>query len=171
MYKVPDAWVASVALSMSNDYSGTHSAENPAECERYGQLENVTRGVLGGCLIARHKVSHPAQYLIHRPENGMFGLYRTSGFDRDGVLRSLKPLLEDPNKRKIGQHAQDTAELFFNNVKVPKENILGAPGMGFMMLIGAFGLLVLVLGHGLSPWQVDVVRAGLPWWRSRTSVP
>ncbi len=27
----------------------------------------------------------PSQYLIHRSERGMFGLYRTSGFDRDGV--------------------------------------------------------------------------------------
>lgn len=36
---------------------------------------------------------------------------------------------------KMGFHSQDTAELFFTNCRIPKENILGTPGMGFMMLI------------------------------------
>ena len=34
----------------------------------------------------------------------------------------------------MGLDAQDTAELFFNNVKVPKANVLGAPGTGFKLL-------------------------------------
>ena len=33
--------------------------------------------------------------------------------------------------KKFGLPAQDTAELIFDNVKVPKENLLGDPGMGF----------------------------------------
>jgi len=38
--------------------------------------------------------------------------------------------------KKIGMHAQDTCELFFENVKVPKANLLGAKeGMGFIMLM------------------------------------
>ncbi|HSW11515.1 MAG TPA: acyl-CoA dehydrogenase family protein [Solimonas sp.] len=38
--------------------------------------------------------------------------------------------------KKIGMHAQDTCELFFENVKVPKANLLGAKeGMGFVMLM------------------------------------
>lgn len=37
---------------------------------------------------------------------------------------------------KMGLDAQDTAELFFNNVKVPKANVLGEPGKGFAMLAG-----------------------------------
>ena len=32
------------------------------------------------------------------------------------------------NLDKIGLHAQDTAELFFQDVKVPKANVLGEPG-------------------------------------------
>jgi alkylation response protein AidB-like acyl-CoA dehydrogenase len=35
------------------------------------------------------------------------------------------------NLEKVGQHAQDTAELFFNDVRVPVENRLGEEGLGF----------------------------------------
>ncbi|HEX4008512.1 MAG TPA: acyl-CoA dehydrogenase family protein [Solirubrobacteraceae bacterium] len=35
------------------------------------------------------------------------------------------------NLEKVGQHAQDTAELFFSDVRVPVENRLGEEGMGF----------------------------------------
>ena len=39
------------------------------------------------------------------------------------------------NLKKMGLKAQDTAELFFNDVKVPKENVLGEPGKGFYYLM------------------------------------
>ncbi len=39
------------------------------------------------------------------------------------------------NLHKMGLKAQDTAELFFNDVKVPKENVLGEPGKGFYYLM------------------------------------
>ena len=40
--------------------------------------------------------------------------------------------------KKVGMKAQDTSELFFNNVKVPAENLLGGPAMqgkGFICLM------------------------------------
>jgi len=36
---------------------------------------------------------------------------------------------------KMGLHASDTANIFFNNVRVPKENLLGVEGNGFPQLI------------------------------------
>mgnify|MGYP000745246457 CR=1 FL=1 len=39
------------------------------------------------------------------------------------------------NLEKIGMKAQDTSELFFQDVKVPKENLLGVDGMGFIYLM------------------------------------
>lgn len=37
--------------------------------------------------------------------------------------------------KKIGLHAQDTAELFFDQVKVPKDQLLGQAGQGFAYLM------------------------------------
>ena len=37
--------------------------------------------------------------------------------------------------KKIGMKAQDTCELFFDNVKVPKENLLGEEGLGFKIMM------------------------------------
>jgi alkylation response protein AidB-like acyl-CoA dehydrogenase len=36
---------------------------------------------------------------------------------------------------KLGQHASDTTELFFDDVQVPAENLLGAEGTGFFQLM------------------------------------
>ncbi len=49
--------------------------------------------------------------------------------DRAGFRRGRK--LE-----KIGQYAQDTAELFFDDVRVPVENLLGEEGKGYAYLMG-----------------------------------
>ena len=48
--------------------------------------------------------------------------------DRVGFSKG-KPL------NKIGMKGQDTCELFFDHVRVLKENLLGMEGMGFMMLM------------------------------------
>jgi acyl-CoA dehydrogenase len=39
------------------------------------------------------------------------------------------------NLEKIGMHAQDTSELFFDDVRVPAENLLGAENRGFHQLM------------------------------------
>jgi alkylation response protein AidB-like acyl-CoA dehydrogenase len=38
------------------------------------------------------------------------------------------------NLEKLGQHAQDTAELFFDDARVPAANLIGAEGEGFRAL-------------------------------------
>src|SRR6201999_4293601 len=45
--------------------------------------------------------------------------------------RGMEGFQRGRNLEKIGMHAQDTAELFFNDVQVPVENRLGEEGQGF----------------------------------------
>ena len=51
------------------------------------------------------------------------------------VERGMDGFERGRNLEKIGQHAQDTAELFFDHVRVPKENLLGDEGSGFGQLM------------------------------------
>ncbi|EKB47455.1 acyl-CoA dehydrogenase family protein [Cecembia lonarensis] len=47
---------------------------------------------------------------------------------------------------KVGLHAQDTCELFFEDVKVPKENLLGKLGEGFKYLMTELAQERLIVG-------------------------
>ena len=49
--------------------------------------------------------------------------------DREGFSRGRK-------LAKVGQHAADTSELFFDGVRVPVENLLGEEGKGFYAMMG-----------------------------------
>jgi alkylation response protein AidB-like acyl-CoA dehydrogenase len=51
------------------------------------------------------------------------------------VERGMEGFERGRNLDKIGLHAQDTAELSFTDVAVPKENLLGNEGEGFIYLM------------------------------------
>ncbi|WP_182524451.1 acyl-CoA dehydrogenase family protein [Nocardioides dongkuii] len=51
------------------------------------------------------------------------------------VERGMAGFERGRNLDKMGLKAQDTAELFFDNVVVPKENVLGDEGAGFINLM------------------------------------
>ena len=51
------------------------------------------------------------------------------------VERGMEGFERGRNLDKIGLHAQDTAELSFTDVVVPKENLLGEEGQGFVYLM------------------------------------
>lgn len=51
------------------------------------------------------------------------------------VERGMQGFERGRNLKKMGMKAQDTAELFFSNVKVPKANVLGDPTAGFVYLM------------------------------------
>jgi alkylation response protein AidB-like acyl-CoA dehydrogenase len=50
------------------------------------------------------------------------------------VERDMEGFARGRNLDKVGMHAQDTAELFFEDVRVPVENRLGEEGQGFRYL-------------------------------------
>ena len=51
------------------------------------------------------------------------------------VERGMEGFERGPKLKKMGLKSQDTSELFFNNVKVPKENLLGELNRGFYHLM------------------------------------
>ena len=59
----------------------------------------------------------------------------THGLSLFVVERGMEGFERGKNLRKMGLKSQDTAELFFHNVKVPKENLLGELHRGFYHLM------------------------------------
>ena len=51
------------------------------------------------------------------------------------VERGMEGFERGKKLKKLGMHSQDTAEMFFNNVKVPKANLLGDAKSGFFYLM------------------------------------
>ncbi|MEQ9462190.1 MAG: acyl-CoA dehydrogenase family protein [Haliea sp.] len=85
-----------------------------------GSKTYISNGINADVVIVAAKTdpeNNPHHMTLFIAERGM------EGFERG---RNLK---------KMGMKAQDTAELFFNDVKVPKANVLGEPGKGFIYLM------------------------------------
>lgn len=53
------------------------------------------------------------------------------------VERGMEGFRRGRNLEKVGLKAQDTAELFFDDVRVPVENLIGEEGQGFLYLVQA----------------------------------
>jgi alkylation response protein AidB-like acyl-CoA dehydrogenase len=53
------------------------------------------------------------------------------------VERGMEGFSRGRKLEKIGMHAQDTAELIFEDVRVPADNLLGQEGQGFVYLMEA----------------------------------
>ena len=69
------------------------------------------------------------------------------------------------NLEKIGMKAQDTSELFFQDVRVPKENLLGNVGMGFAYLMEelpqerlSVGINAVANAEAALEWTTEYVR-------------
>ena len=85
-----------------------------------GQKTFISNGILADIVVVVAKTNPEARH------GGMSLLVVERGMEGFSRGRRLE---------KIGMHAQDTAELFFENVHVPVENRLGEEGQGFIYLM------------------------------------
>ncbi|MFM9371272.1 acyl-CoA dehydrogenase family protein [Streptomyces sp. Da 82-17] len=85
-----------------------------------GSKTFISNGILADLVIVVAKTT---------PEGGAHGLSLLV------VERGMEGFERGRNLDKIGQKSQDTAELFFNDVKVPKENLLGELNGAFIHLM------------------------------------
>ena len=90
---------------------------------------------------------------------------RHGGLSLVVVERGMPGFERGRNLEKLGQHAQDTAEMFFSDVRVPRANLLGEEGQGFRYLVAnlaqerlTIALNSLALAEGCISWTVDYVR-------------
>jgi alkylation response protein AidB-like acyl-CoA dehydrogenase len=75
------------------------------------------------------------------------------------VERGMNGFSRGRNLEKVGWHAQDTAELFFENVHVPKANLIGEEGQGFYYLVKQLPQERLAIAVG----AIAAARAALEW--------
>jgi len=115
------------AIAMTEPSIGSDLASMSTTAIRHGDhyLVNgsktfITNGINADLVITAVKTD-PAQ--------------RHAGMSLLVIERGMPGFERGRNLDKLGQHAQDTAELSFADVRVPVENLLGEPGQGFRQLV------------------------------------
>jgi alkylation response protein AidB-like acyl-CoA dehydrogenase len=90
---------------------------------------------------------------------------RHTGMSLLVVERDMPGFERGRKLEKLGLHSQDTAELFFNDVRVPVANLFGEQGMGFRYLahnLAQERLSIAVTGVAVAnaalSWTLDYVR-------------
>ena len=71
--------------------------------------------------------------------------------------------------KKIGMKAQDTCELFFDNVKVPKENLLGEEGLGFKIMMTELARERLTVALGAIGGAEGAIEKTIEYTSTRTA--
>ena len=85
-----------------------------------GSKTFITNGILSDLVIVACKTD-PTQ--------------RHAGMSLIVVETGMEGFVRGRNLDKLGMHSQDTAELFFSDVRVPVENRIGDEGQGFKLLV------------------------------------
>ena len=75
------------------------------------------------------------------------------------IERGMPGFEKGKRLKKLGMKAQDTSELFFDNVRVPAENLLGAEGKGFICLMEQLPWERLQIAIG----AVSAAQAAIDW--------
>lgn len=113
--------VAMTEPGAGSDLAGmrSHAEKKDGHWQLNGSKIYISNGILADLVIVAAKTNpaNPHAMTLFMLEAGM------PGFERG---RNLK---------KLGMKSQDTAELFFNDVKVPEENVLGQVDFGFYYLM------------------------------------
>ncbi len=107
-----------------------------------GSKTFITNGVYSDYLVVAAKTNPEAKH------KGM------SIFVVDRNVQGVSAVKLD----KLGWRASDTAEIAFDNVIVPKENLMGEEGSGFSYIMQHFALERLIMGinaHARSEYAVD----------------
>ncbi|PBC51952.1 acyl-CoA dehydrogenase [Rhodococcus sp. ACS1] len=115
-----------------------------------GSKTFITSGILADLVIV---------FAVTDPDAG------SRGFSLFVVEEGMPGFSRGRKLDKVGLHAQDTAELFFENVRVPNGNVLGELGQGFGYLMQSLplerlgiGIAAQVSAEAVMGWTLDYVK-------------
>ena len=81
------------------------------------------------------------------------------------IERGMEGFERGRNLEKVGQHGQDTAELSFDDVRVPRENLMGEEGKGFLYLVSnlpqerlSIAASAVAASEAMLGWTLEYVR-------------
>ena len=144
--------IAMTEPGIGSDLAGM-SARATREGEHYvlnGTKTFITNGINADLVIVAAKTD-PAE--------------RHRGISLIVVERGMEGFERGRNLEKLGQHAQDTAELSFSGVRVPVENLLGEEGEGFRYLVSnlpqerlSIAASAVAACEAALEWTLDYVR-------------
>ena len=132
--------IAALAITEPGGGSDVASARTKAERVDGGWLVNGSKTYITGGVRADYYVTA----VRTRPEGGHGGMSFLIVDAGEGV---------STNKlEKLGWHASDTAEVFFDDVFVPEDQLLGEEGKGFYLIMANFqgerlGMALMALGE------------------------
>jgi len=146
--------IAMTEPSAGSDLQGVQATARPdgEDWILNGAKTFITNGIQSDLVIVIARTG--ARQAAGPPSLGLFVVERGApGFERGRKLR------------KVGLHAQDTAELSFTDVRVPPANVLGDPRKGFVYLmenlpLERLSIAVTSLGAAQAAlgWTVDYVK-------------
>ncbi|WP_110926477.1 acyl-CoA dehydrogenase family protein [Bacillus massiliglaciei] len=119
-----------------------------------GEKTFITNGIHGDLIIIACKTD-PNAVPKHKGISLLAIERDTPGFSRGRKLN------------KVGLHCQDTAELIFDDCKVPKENLIGEEGKGFAYLMEKLQQERLVVAISAQTASEDMLSETLEYVKSR----
>jgi acyl-CoA dehydrogenase len=94
---------------------------------------------------------------------------RYLGFTLFAVERGMAGFTRGRNLDKIGMHAQDTSELFFGDVRIPKENVVGGVGGAYVALMQSLPRERIALGAAAIAGAEKVFETTVEYCKQRTA--
>ncbi|WP_354700673.1 Acyl-CoA dehydrogenase [Paraconexibacter sp. AEG42_29] len=115
-----------LAIAMTEPGTGSDLAGIKTSAKRVGD----TYVINGGKTFITNGINADLVVVAARTSDDKHG-----GLSMFVLERGMEGFTRGTQIEKLGQHASDTAELFFDDVVVPAENLLGAEGTGFFQLV------------------------------------